>query len=144
MLKIMEETESLKNFRKAQVGLPFTLLVGGIVVALGLAGALVAYLLSSSTFTEKLSNRALAAAKSGVNEALMNIVDDKNYTIDSLTINTGLAKTVISVEKDPPGYPIGTRKIISIGKIFNRQRKLVAIVSVSPDGQVNLVKLEEK
>jgi len=128
----------------AQIALPAVLLIGGIIIELGIAGAFIAYLLSSTVFTEKLSNRALAAAKAGIDEAFLRIAENKDYTCTDSSISTGLAQVTISIEENPSGYPVGTRKIISVGKAFNRERKLQAIVSVSPLGKVNLVKLEEK
>ena len=85
---------------KAIVALPTILLIGGIIVEIAVAGVFIAYLLSQSGFGAKLSAEALAAAQAGIQEAMMKIVRDKNFSSSGYDIAVGSRAAHIIVCKD--------------------------------------------
>lgn len=133
-----------KRWGAGQAALPTILLICGVITEIAIAGALVAFILSSSGWGERLSAQALAAAKAGQEDAFMRITINKNFTapppgydfsVDSRSVN-------VRVIKD---YPVnGTTQIISTGKALSRQRKLEGILIINQDtGKVDLESLRE-
>ena len=107
---------------KGQAVLPAILLICGIITEIAVAGALVAFILSSSGWGERLSSRALAAAKTGVEDAFMKITLNKNFSAPSgySIVIDGLSVLVV-VNKDCPVS--GSDQVISLGQALSRQRK---------------------
>lgn len=132
----------MKN-QKAAVTLSMTLLVGGLIVELGIALAFISYYLMQGGFGLKLSEEALAAARSGIEDATIRIVRDGNFNPSpnpySITIGNGLAQ--ITVCKD---ICAGTGKfqVDSLGSVLTKRRQVRAIVSV--DSQTGEVKMESE
>lgn len=127
-----------------QAALPTVLLICGIITEIAIAGALAAFILSSSGWGERLSAQALAAAKAGQEDAFIKLTIDKNFSSDGYTFSIGNQIVSVTVIKDPAGYPPGTAKIISIGKVLSRQRKLEGILIVNQDtGKVDLESIRE-
>lgn len=128
-----------------QAALPAVLLICGVITEIAIAGILVAFVLSSSGWGERLSSQALAAAKAGVEDAFMRIVIDKNFSASGgYSFSVGGRTVQVVVNKDPVGYPVGTNQVISSGTALSRQRKLEAIIIVDSDtGRVSLKSTRE-
>ncbi len=65
---------------KGTVTLPVVILMGGIITEIAIAGAFLAYFLSQSGFGLKLSAEAFAAAQSGIEDAKLKIIRNKDFT----------------------------------------------------------------
>ncbi len=112
---------------KGVVALPTILVIGGIVVEIGLAGVLIAYLVSQSGSGVKLSFEAMAAARAGINDAIIKSV--RNYDSSaSTTISVGNYSAETSVTRNPL---MDKYTIYSIGTALNKKRKLKAILNVN-------------
>ena len=119
--------------------LPTILLIGGLVVEIGIAGLFISYFLNSSGFGVKISEEALSAAKSGIDDAIIKIIRNKGSVISSpYTINIGNNSAQISVIKDLPS--VGKYEITSLGSAGLKRRRLQAIINV--DNNSNEVKYE--
>jgi hypothetical protein len=131
--------------RGGQAALPTVLLIGGVIIEIAIAGALVAYILSSSGWGERLSARALAAARAGIEDAFIKITINKNFNSPAgYDISIDNQTVTVTVIKDPGGYPTGTTKIISTGRALSRQRKLEGILVIQQEtGKVDLKSLQE-
>ncbi|MBI5079214.1 hypothetical protein HZB06_00860 [Candidatus Wolfebacteria bacterium] len=125
------------------VALPTILMIGGIIVEIGLAGVLVAYLVSQSGFGVKMSFEAMAAAQAGVNDAVMKIVRNKDFfTGASTTLAVGDRSVEFSAAANTPSA--GKSTVFSIGSAFNKKRKLKAILNVNGvTGEVKIESIEE-
>lgn len=136
LLDILRNSFDLKGI----VALPTILLVGGIITEIGIAGMLISYFLSQSGAGAKLSFEAMAAAESGVNDALIRIARNKNFfTSATTTLSIGSRTAEVSVNSN---YAPGKSRIISIGTAFNKKRRLEAIVninSVTGEAKVELI-----
>lgn len=130
-----------KLWGAGQAALPTILLIGGIITEIAIAGALVAFILSSSGFGERLSTQALTAAKAGIEDAFIKVVIDKNFSSpEGYTFSVDGREVKVTVTKNLDG----TDEIISIGKALSRQRKLEGILIVHQDtGKVDLESLQE-
>ncbi|MBI4993724.1 hypothetical protein HZC33_02075 [Candidatus Wolfebacteria bacterium] len=140
------------KLEKGVVALPMILLMGGIIVEIAIAGAFIAFYMSQSGFGVKLSDEALAAAKSGIQDAIIKIIRDKSFSVSSgynLTIGSRSATIIVcrdsyttSVACDTAN--VGKDEIISTGSATLKRRKLKAIVNVnSVTGEVKIESIEE-
>ena len=132
--------------------LPFILLVSGIIIEITIAGAFVTYFLSTSGYGERLAVRAETAARSGINDALARVMQNKDFSSASCaspytyTVTTGgdvaeifLCRTVdITTNK----Y---TFTITSVGTAAAHQKKFVATLLVDQTtGQTELQSITEQ
>ncbi len=131
------------NQKSAFASLPVILLIGGMLVEIGVTGAFVAYFLGQSGLGIRLSQDALSAAQSGVEDALIRIVRDKNFnpSPNPYILAVGSSSVQIAVCKDTC---VGANKfrIDSLGTIFNKKRGIRAIIGI--DGLTGEVKLESE
>lgn len=122
--------------------LPTILLLGGLIVEIAIAATLSAFLFVNTEFGIRLSNDAFVAAQSGMHDALMKIVRDKNFN-SSFTLVVGNNSVDVAVCKDIC-LGIGKDKITALGKAQARRRQLEASVNVnSLTGEVRLEYLKE-
>ncbi len=125
-------------FTKAAATLPLILLVGGLIVEIGIAGAFIAYFLNQSGFGIKLSEEALAAARAGVQDATIRIIRSKSLAPDFYTLTIDNRSAEITICKD---ICAGTDKfqVDSLGIAFNKRRQVRAIIYVNNlTGEVKL------
>lgn len=116
-----------------QATLSFIILISGLILEIAIAGSFVTYFMSSSGLGERLSARALAAASSGVRDAQMRIVRNKEYGAGSsvsysFPVNQDAASVTISRIFSDPNY---VYTITSVGVAGTRQRKVVATMFVN-------------
>ncbi|MEK7521033.1 MAG: hypothetical protein AAB560_03070 [Patescibacteria group bacterium] len=126
---------------EAVAALPMILLVGGIIVEVGLAGMFIAFVLSNLGYGLRLANEALAAANSGVDDALVKIVRDKGYS-GSYELAVGNRLVQVSVAKD---FPVtGKHQITALGVALTRKKKVEAVAGVNETtGEVKIEYLKE-
>lgn len=133
------------NQRKAAAALPMVLLIGGVIVEIAIAGAFIAYYLSQSGFSIKMSAEAYAAAQAGVQDVLIRIIREKSFNPDPnpYILTVGNREAQITVCKD---VCVGTDKyeITSLGIAFNQRRQLRAVISINPfNGQAFIESIQE-
>ncbi len=136
---------------RAAATLPIVLLVGGLAVEIGIAGAFIAYFLSQSSFGIKLSGEALAAARAGIQDARIKIVRNKNFIPGSnpYTLNIGNNSAQITVCKDLKTVSsacdtpmTGKFEITSLGSALTKYRQVKVIIYV--DATTGEAKLESE
>lgn len=112
--------------------LPVVLLIGGIIVEIGIAGGLIAFYSLQSNMGIKTANEALGMARSGIEDAIMKIVRDKNISMTTTTVALGGGSADVSIIRDIPSA--GKDTITSIGKmgigVNEKKRKLQSVVNV--------------
>lgn len=124
------------NINKSGVAvLPTILLIGGLVVEIGIAGLFMSYFLNSSGFGVKISEEALSAAKSGVDDAIIKIIRNKGDAIlpYPYILNIGNNSAQVWVLKDSP--LVGKYEIASLGSAGLKRRKLEAVVNIDNDNR---------
>lgn len=148
MIKILDDKLKAKSLKlKADRGaaaLPTILLIGGIVVEIGIALAFIIFFLGQSIFGAKASSDAMAAARAGVQDELIQIVRNKDYTnpLPGKTYSVGTKSTVEVTTIDDP---ISNKPhIISTGRSLAKNRRLEAIVDVNNfTGEVKIESIKE-
>jgi hypothetical protein len=138
---------------KGAVTLPVVLLIGGLIMEIAIAGAFLAYFLSQSGFGTKLSGEAFAAAQSGIEDAKLRIIRDKNFTASTnpYTLEVGnrsaeitVCKNFRTVESACDTAMSGKYEITSLGSAMTKRRQLRAIFFVDDTtGETRMESLAE-
>lgn len=122
--------------------LPLVIMIGLVIVELGVAMAFLVYLSNLSSYGTRLAQEALFGSRSGVNDAILRVIRDKDWSSAGYNITVGRATVTIIVEKNVPDT--NQDKITSTGTALIRQKKLQAVVSIDPNtATVSLVSLTE-
>ena len=138
---------------EGQMTLPFILLVSGIIIEIAIAGAFVTYFLSTSGYGERLAARAEAAARSGINDVLARVMQDKDFSI--VPCSTPYTYTIVAGVGDTAEISLcrttdfSTNKytftITSIGIAASQQKKFTATALVDETtGQIELQSITEQ
>lgn len=134
--------------RNGVVALATVLLLGAVLSEIALAGIFVVYVSNNAGFGLRSSAAALAAAQSGIDDALLRLVRDKDYSSASypLSIASGSSADVAVVPSSLCGSSVNpkTVTITSVGNVGLQRRRLQGIVSVHCGiGEVRMVSLQE-
>lgn len=122
--------------------LPLVIMIGLVIVELGVAMAFLVYFSNLSSYGTRLAQEALFGARSGVNDAILRIIRNKDFMGTYSSITVGRATVTVSVVKDQPDTNQTT--ITSTGIALIRQKKYQAVVSIDPNtATVSLVSLTE-
>lgn len=134
----------LHSKKNGMAALPVVLLLGGFITEIVVVLMATSYLSLGTELGIRLSADAYFAARSGVNDGLMKIVRDKNFTSSAYTLTVGDAVAQVTVCKDAPCTDNGKSKITSIGITQSRTRRFEAVATVdSLTGEVGLESLKE-
>lgn len=124
---------------KGQTALTLVFLVGSIAILVGATLAFIATNLTNSSLGFKISEQVIAAAASGIYDALLQLVRNYNFSSNGYTIVIGGANVDVSVSQGG-----GTATIISTATFKGYQRKIEAIVKIdSLTKAINLVSWRE-
>lgn len=122
--------------------LPTVLIIGIVTIEIGLALSFIIYLANSSSYGARLAQEALFAARAGINDGILRVIRDKDFSSTGYQMTVGRASVEVKVEKNQPVN--GQDRITATATVILRQKKLQAIISVdSTTGEVSLLSLEE-
>jgi Flp pilus assembly protein TadG len=123
------------NNKKGVATLPMVLLVGGLLVEIGIVGAFMAYFLAQSGFGEKLSEEALTAARSGIQDAEMKIVRNPTDAAAEYDLSVGNYSTHVIICNSSKTVcdtvSAGKYEITSLGSALTKRRKIRAIIDIN-------------
>lgn len=147
------KTRNLKlKTRNGVAALPVMVLIGGITMSVAVTGLLVTYALSQGVFGGKLSAEASSAAQSGIEDAVVKIIRNKNFSSPiPYSVSVGIRTTIVTVCKDfktvsSPCDTANTGKdeITSLGTALTKSHKLREIMSVNPlTGEIQMESVGE-
>lgn len=129
-----------RKLSKGVATLPIVILIGGLIADIGITGVFMAYFLNQSSFGIKLSDEALAASRSGISDAELKIVRNKNFNPSPNTyiLNVGDRSSQITVCRNFKTVSTACDtamsnkyEITSLGIAFTRRRQLRAIIQVN-------------
>ena len=121
--------------------LPTLLILGGLVTNIAIVVTLGVFLVVSSGYEDRLAAEALAAARGGIQDGMLHVARDKNFS-SNYNLTIGGRSVNIDVCKDTCSGNNKTQ-ITAIGNAITRQRKLVATLNVSSFGEIQLESLQE-
>lgn len=127
---------------KAMAALPVIILAGGIILEVSFAAAFIAFYLVQSGLGSKVSFAAFSIARAGVDDALVRIIRNKDFSGNYEIAVSGGQVVTVSVCKDfkiksdltcdmSAPNPSKT-EIISSGELSGSNRRLKAEVSIDP------------
>ena len=131
------------------VALVTVLLLGAVLTEIALAGIFVVYVLNNSSFGLRLSSDALAASQSGIDDALLNLLRDKDFAYSSspfVLILSSRASADITLVNSPCGALLTPKQatITSLGRAGLQRRQLEATVAVDcATGEVRVALIKE-
>lgn len=119
---------------RGQATLSFILLVSGVILEVAIAGSFVAYFFSVSGYGERVSARALAAARAGLEDAQIQVARNKEYgggstATYSFAVGDDVAAVTVSRTTDGSNHTY-LFSITAVGTAFTRERRLVATMVV--------------
>ncbi len=137
--------------KKGFIALPLIILISGIVLEVALSLALISYYLVQISFGGKSSNEALSAAQTGIDDAVIRIVRNKDFSSSYTLSIDNIKKTDVVVCSNSKTttincdtYNSGKDEITSTGKFFNRNRRLRAFVNVDNEkGEISVESVTE-
>ena len=136
--------------RLAAVGiasLPAILLLGAIIVEIAVASVFLLSYLNNSVYGTRLSNQAHSAAASGINDAVLRVILNKDVNEESYTLAVGSAAVDVEICKDiffpcdgSTTIAAGKHQVVAIGRALTRRHRLIATLSV--DASTGLVSID--
>lgn len=141
----------MRNFfersTSGQAALPFVLLVAGIIVEIVAAGTIIGFVLTSASLGEQLSARALAAANTGVYDAVMKASNNKEFAASTKTYSITVGSDTVSVEvsrsTDDPNN-VYAYIATSTATARNRERRMKAEFLVNQStGEISVQSIAE-
>lgn len=140
---------SLSTGQKGQAALSLIFLIGGIALLVAITLSLVAINFLNSTFAFQSANRAMALATSGIEDALIQLNRNSEFTSPggyTFPTDCGVGASncaTVLVAQDSPRTDQAT--IVSTATSFASQRKIQVVVSIDPNtGQLSVVSWEVK
>jgi uncharacterized protein (UPF0333 family) len=132
---------ALRNRGQATLALVF--LIGGIIVVVGVSLAFIVTSFIISGYGFQSSNRALAVAAAGVDDAIIKLIRNKNFSaVSPYDVPVGDYTAKVSVIQNLPAS--GQVTIISTAAVAVYKRKIQAVVAVDPGtGQVQLLSWDQ-
>ncbi|RJP45820.1 hypothetical protein C4587_00300 [Candidatus Parcubacteria bacterium] len=124
---------------RGQAALSFVFLVGAVIVLIGTSLAFLAISFVNSSFGLQASQRALAVGTSGVHDALLQLVRNKDFS-DTLgyAVPVGADTATVTVAQNVPAA--GQATVVSRGAVSVFRRTLTVVVSIHPlTGQLKLL-----
>ncbi|MDP2629644.1 MAG: hypothetical protein Q8P45_03020 [Candidatus Harrisonbacteria bacterium] len=138
-----------KIFAKKQgiASLPAILLFGGVLLEIGIASAFLVFYLNNSVYGARLSNEALLAAQSGIDDGILQVILNKDCPSgecpSSYSLSVGSREADVTICKDSCSGS-GSTQIKAVGKAFTKRRSLTAVVTIDEGtGSVSLTSLQE-
>lgn len=138
---------NMREEKRGQGGvstLPTMLLLGGIIIEIAIASAFLTYYFNVTNYAARLSAEALAAARAGIDDAIIQLVRNRNFSSypDPYTVEVAGSRIAdVTVCKDT--CVIGKTQIISTANALNKKSKMEAILSITTDGKVTVDSLQE-
>ena len=129
------------------VVIPTVLMLGGLISVIALTGSLIIFLVNNGNYGLRLSDQAIAAAKTGVQDAFLKIIRDNTFVAGGgYNVGVGDAQVNVFVNNLASGSPdIIKKEIIAAGSAINRHRRQRAVVQIDKRyGQVQLLSVEEE
>ncbi len=137
MKKLLATRYSLLVRRRSAgiASLPVVLLLGGIILEIGIAGTFLLSYLNSGVYGNRLAGQALIAAESGISDAVLRVILNKNCGADAncsgdpydFITESGSAEVTICKDLCIPNK----HQITSVGRALTKRRQLIAVLTVS-------------
>jgi hypothetical protein len=125
--------------KKGQAALSFVFLVGTITLSIGVTISLLAASFLNSGYGFRASNRAMALASAGAEDALVKLARNKDFSaVSAYSVPVGNDSAIVTVNQNSPSA--GQANIISTAAFSFQQRKIQVIVSINNmTGEISVI-----
>ena len=128
-MKVEELKENKLFWREGQTALSFVFILGVTLVLIGITLAILTISFLNSTAGFQASQRALAAATSGADDALLQLVRNRSFSdTTGYVVSVASDSTTVTVTQNSP--VVGQATIVSSARASVYERKIRVIVSV--------------
>ena len=132
------------NIKKnnGQAALATMLVIGGLISLIALTLVVIISSYVSSSYGFQYSQRALAVANAGADDALIQLTRNKSFENQTgYTVNVLNDTATVQVIQNSPQS--GQATIISIANVLNYKSRVRVIVSISDNGEIRIIKREQ-
>jgi len=132
------------NIKKnnGQAALATMLVIGGLISLIALTLVVIISSYISSSYGFQYSQRALAVANAGADDALIQLTRNKSFENQTgYTVNVSNDTATVQVIQNSPQS--GQATIISIANVLNYKSGVRVIVSISDNGEIRIIKREQ-
>lgn len=132
------------NIKKnnGQAALATMLVIGGLISLIALTLVVIISSYVSSSYGFQYSQRALAVANAGADDALIQLTRNKSFENQTgYTVNVSNDTATVQVIQNSPQS--GQATIISIANVLNYKSRVRVIVSISDNGEIRIIKREQ-
>lgn len=140
---------NVAKFKRGRSGvstLPTMLLLGGIIIEIAIAGAFLTYYFNVTNLGARLSAEALAAARAGADDALIQVVRNRTFSPDpnpyELTLTSGRTASVYICGEACTGVS-GKTQVVSTATALNKKSRVEMTLIVTSEGKVTVDSLKE-
>ncbi len=129
---------------KGIISLTTVLIVSTVIVETALVGLSIAYLAGEEGFGLKESRHAIATARSGINDAILRIIDNKDYLSNSYTLSVDSYEADVTITRSSIDTRYARYDIASVGKTFGKRIKISGVLTVDEySGEVTIQSFQE-
>jgi hypothetical protein len=132
------------NIKKnnGQAALATMLVIGGLISLIALTLVVIISSYISSSYGFQYSQRALAVANAGADDALIQLTRNKSFENQTgYTVNVSNDTATVQVIQNSPQS--GQVTIISIANVLNYKSRVRVIVSINDNGEIRIIKREQ-
>ena len=132
------------NIKKnnGQAALATMLVIGGLISLIALTLVVIISSYVSSSYGFQYSQRALAVANAGADDALIQLTRNKSFENQTgYTVNVLNDTATVQVIQNSPQS--GQATIISIANVLNYKSRVRVIVSINDNGEIRIIKREQ-
>lgn len=130
--------------KKGIISLTTVLIVSTVIVETALVGLSIAYLAGEEGFGLKASRHAIATARSGVNDAILRIINDKDYLSNSYTLLVDDYEADVTITRSSIDTRYARYDIESLGKTLGKRIKISGVVVVDEySGEATIQSFQE-
>jgi len=132
------------NIKKnnGQAALATMLVIGGLISLIALTLVVIISSYISSSYGFQYSQRALAVANAGADDALIQLTRNKSFENQTgYTVNVSKDTATVQVIQNSPQS--GQATIISIANVLNYKSRVRVIVSIGDNGEIRIKKREQ-
>jgi len=132
------------NIKKnnGQAALSTMLVIGGLISLIALTLVVIISSYISSSYGFQYSQRALAVANAGADDALIQLTRNKSFENQTgYAVNVSNDTAIVQVIQNSPQS--GEATIISIANVLNYKSRVRVIVSINDNGEIRIIKREQ-
>jgi len=129
-MRPLPTTYYLPHTHRGQSALAVTLVIGGIAILIGVTLAILAISFLNSAFGFQNANRAQAIAMSGISDAMVQFVRNKDFPSSSYCVPLGCGVNSATVTITQHSPTVSQATVSSTAAILNYTKRLQAIISI--------------